>query len=167
VRSEISAERLPQPSHVLPDGVEMVPDTYFLLVDEAGGVDRLREHFARRYRAAAARDGVAADPDDEWCSYLSGEYGVCLREVSPETIVRKSALMERITALLAEPRPDDDEWGTELRGAVNELDALERPFAPHYDRARFGAPSSRDRLITAVRERYRTVFAAATARPGG
>ncbi|MGH3094268.1 MAG: DUF6058 family natural product biosynthesis protein, partial [Gaiellaceae bacterium] len=53
----------------------------------------------------------------------------------------------------------DELWQAGLRRAVDELDELERPFAPHYDRARFGAPSSRDRLITAVREAYPTVFA--------
>jgi hypothetical protein len=35
---------------------------------------------------------------------------------------------------------------------VDALDAIEKPFAP-FDRERFGA-SSRDRLITAVRERF-------------
>jgi len=40
---------------------------------------------------------------------------------------------------------------------VDALDALERPFA-RWDRDRFGAPSSRDRLITATRERYANLW---------
>jgi hypothetical protein len=167
VRAEISAGRLPRPSYVLPDGAEMFPDTYFRLADEAGGVDRLREHFLSRYRMAAARDGVADDPEDEWRGYLSGEYGVCLREVTPESIARKAALVDRIETLLSDPRPKEAPWRDELRVAVDELDALERPFAPHYDRIRFGAPSSRDRLITSVRTRYPAVFTPAPPEPAG
>jgi Family of unknown function (DUF6058) len=161
VRSQISAGKLLRPSYVLPDGVEMVPDTYFRLADEGSGVDRLPEHFSSRYRAAATRDGVTDDADDEWQAYLSGEYGVCLREVTPETIVRKPALTKQIEALLDDPRPETSAWRAELRQSVDELDRLERPFAPQYDRVRFGVPSSRERLISAVRERYSTVFGAA------
>jgi Family of unknown function (DUF6058) len=40
-----------------------------------------------------------------------------------------------------------------LRTAVDELDALLRPFAP-YDRIRFGGPVSRDRYVTALRARF-------------
>jgi hypothetical protein len=43
--------------------------------------------------------------------------------------------------------------GAGPRGAVDALDAIEQPF-PHYDRHRFGGPTSRDRLITATRERH-------------
>jgi hypothetical protein len=80
---------------------------------------------------------------------LSGEFGACLRDPSPETIVAKAGLMTAIAALLARPAPDD----AALRGAVDALDALERPFAAH-DRERFGGPVSRDRLITAPRARF-------------
>lgn len=65
----------------------------------------------------------------------------------------KSALMTAITALLASPATAEDGWRVALRAAVDALDAIERPFA-RYDRDRFGGPSSRDRLITATRERY-------------
>ena len=160
VRALVQGEGLPRPSYVLDDGTEMVPSDYFALADEAGGVANLREAFAARYtRAAAAETAPLDTAEDEWRAYLSGEYGVCLRHVTPETIVRKSALMQEIEGLLAEPRPADERWQALLRLAVGELDELERPFAPHYDRARFGAPSSRDRLITAVRETYPAVFA--------
>jgi Family of unknown function (DUF6058) len=102
-------------------------------------------------------------PRREWDAYLSGEYGVCLKQVTPETIVRKAALMARIETLLAEPDVADVEWAGALRGAVDELDALERQFAA-FDRVRFGRPSSRDRLITGTRARYPSVFERASAR---
>ena len=160
VRALVQAEGLPRPSYVLEDGTEMVPADYFALADEAGGVANLREAFATRYTRAAAAETAPLDAaEEEWRAYLSGEYGVCLRHVTPETIVRKSVLMHEIEGLLAEPRPADERWQAALRRGVEELDELERPFAPHYDRARFGGPSSRDRLITAVREAYPAVFA--------
>lgn len=40
-----------------------------------------------------------------------------------------------------------------LHVAIDELDALLRPFAPS-DRIRFGGPVSRDRYVTALRERF-------------
>ena len=158
VREHIEQGQLPRPTYVLPDGCEMVPDTYFALAEEAGGIPRLRAEFARRADVAAAAEGVELDVDDEWEAYLSGEYGVCLREVSPEAIMRKAALMGRIEELLEARGNADPHWASALRDAVDELDALERPFAPDYDRLRFGGPSSRDRLITATRERFPTVF---------
>ncbi len=92
---------------------------------------------------------AGGDPDaveEEHRAWLSGEYGACLHSTSPEAIVAKSSLMTTITALLADPQPDEDRWRTALRGSVDALDAIERPFARH-DRARFGGPTSRDRLI--------------------
>jgi hypothetical protein len=164
VAALIADGRLPQPSYVLDDGTEMVPRDYFALLDDAGGVDALHAHFVERYEVAAAREPEQLDPvEDEWMGYLSGGYGVCLQAVTPEAIVRKCALMKRIEALVATPAPDDGRWRDDLRAAVDELDAIERPFA-EYDRERFGGPVSRDRLITAVRERYPDVFSAAPVR---
>jgi hypothetical protein len=158
VRAEIAAGRLPRASYVLDDGAEMVPADFFALADEAGGPDELHARFLERYERAAATDPAGADdPEEEWQAYLSGEYGVCLKQVTPEGIVRKGALIAGIEALLAEPRPDDAGWADGLREAVDELDALERQFTA-YDRIRFGAPSSRDRLITATRDTYPSVF---------
>jgi hypothetical protein len=163
VRAEIAAGRLPGPSYLLDDGTQMVPPDYFDLVDEAGGVAHLSDAFLRRYAEASAAEPEALPPaQDEWQAYLSGEYGVCLRRVSPETIVRKSALMQRIEGLLEDAQRDSPDWRASLRTAVDELDALEREFAP-YDRIRFGGPVSRDRLIAAVRERYPAVFEHAVA----
>jgi Family of unknown function (DUF6058) len=152
VRRLIAEKRLPHPSYVLPDGTEMVPADYFTLAD-AG-----RKDFARRFLAAG---GKASALEEEWEGYLSGAYGVCLKEQSPENIVRKDQLVSGIEELLAEPRPGDAEWRDRLRSSVDELDRLERPFAPDYDRARWG-PSSRDRCITAARERYPEVFVRAS-----
>ena len=157
VRAQIEAGVLPRASYVLDDGAEMVPPDYFALAEEAGGADRVRERFVERYERAAAEQDVPASADEEWEAYLSGEYGVCLKQVTPETIVRKAALIARIEALLSSPRRDDAEWAGGLRAAVDELDELERAFAA-FDRIRFGGPSSRDRLITGTRQAYPEVF---------
>ena len=116
----------------------------------------------RLERAAAADPNPASEAEEEWQAYLSGEYGVCLKHVTPENIVRKGALVARIEQLLAGPDPDGAEWPRNLREAVDELDALERQFAA-FDRIRFGAPSSRERLITATRQAYPALFAEAMA----
>jgi hypothetical protein len=150
---------LPRPTYVLPDGTEMVPPDYFALADEAGGAERLPAEFARRCAA------LGLDAADEWEAYLTGVYGVCLREVSPETIAGKDALMASITALLDKPAPDNPEWRASLRADVDALDALEREFSPDYDRSdRFPLPPTRDRLIRGPRERFADVFEGATAR---
>jgi hypothetical protein len=154
VRRLIAEKRLPQPSYVFPDGTEMVPVDYFTLAD-AG-----RKDFARRFLAAG---GKASALEEEWEGYLSGAYGVCLKHVTPENIARKSSLVAEIEGLLAAPEPQHGDWRASLRASVDELDELERPFAPHYDRARWG-PSSRDRCITAARELYPEVFSAAASR---
>jgi Family of unknown function (DUF6058) len=153
--------RLPKPSYLLGDGTGMVPRDYFRLVDEAGGPAALRDEFERRHAAACRAEG--ADPGElqaDWEGYISGIYGVCLREVSPETIIRKTVLVDSLTQLLAEPRPESADWRHRLREEVDELDELERPFAPDYDRnlERFGRPPTRDLLIEASRERYPEVF---------
>lgn len=152
VRRLIAEGRLPRPSYVLPDGTEMVPADYFLLGD-AG-----RDEFAQRFLDAG---GDPTAVDDEWQGYLSGAYGVCLKQQTAENIARKEQLVTLIEGLLGDPRPGDAGWRDRLRASVEELDALERPFAPDYDRARWG-PSSRDRCITASRERFPDVFAEAT-----
>jgi hypothetical protein len=163
VRAEIESGRLPRAAYVLEDGREMVSPDYFALADEAGGRDRLHGLFLERYATAAAAESAPLDdPEDEWLAYLSGDYGVCLRRVSPETIARKSALVHEIEAMLAASAVDDAWWRIRLREAVDELDDLERPFAPDYDRARWGQVS-RDRLVTAVRHDYPSIFERAPA----
>jgi hypothetical protein len=133
----VAAGRLPHATYVLPDGTEMVPETHGEL---------LADGFRERFLAAGGRE---ADVEEELADWLGGGYGACLRDPTPEAIVAKGALMTAIVALLARAEPGD----AALRGAVDALDALERPFAAS-DRERFGGPVSRDRLITAPRARF-------------
>jgi len=166
-RTAIAEGRLPAASYLLADGTEMFPSDYFALADAAGGIQQLREAFLKRYSAAAAAETTRlATAEEEWDAYLSGLYGVCLKQVTPETIVRKSALVAELEALLARPQPEDASWAGELRTKIEELDALERPFAPTYDRQRFGGPSSRDRLVTSPRRAFPDLFAAESLQAG-
>jgi hypothetical protein len=148
--------RLPAPSHVLGDGTAMFPADYFLLVDEAGGIDRLESQFRARHRLAGGRSG---DLDDDWDGYLSGVYGVCLRSVIPEAMIRKTELVEAIEELLERPDPADEGWAVSLRRSVWQLDQLLRPFSPDYDRSgHLPQAPSRDRLIADPRRRFASVF---------
>lgn len=155
VRADIEAGRLPRATYLLPDGREMFPPDYFAVLDDVGGVDGLREHFDNRHRAASTALGLpGVDPKEDWAGYLSGEYGVCLREVTPEAMVEKSALIATIDTLTAAPAPADEDWRRQLGAAVDDLDELERPFTD-YDRQRWGG-TSRDSHITGIRARFLT-----------
>lgn len=162
VQALIDQGRLPQPSYVLDDDTAMFPADYFRLVEEAGGVDALRSHFAARYRAASRREPAHVDElDRDWDAYMNGVYGVCLREVRPETIVHKAVLVSSLCELLMLPRPRSLDWRRTLREQVDELDALEREFAPHYDRSgEQDRPPTRDLLVSAARARFPEVFVA-------
>jgi hypothetical protein len=150
----IEAGRLPRPAYLLPDGTSMFPPDLLVLVRSAGSVDALPTHFARRTELVARMLGVGAHTREaDWEDYLSGEYGICLRQVIPETLVLKEALVERIDRALAEPRPNDLRWRRALAFEIDGLDALVRPFA-RVDRVRFGRPTSRERLIEAPRRRW-------------
>ena len=157
VRAQIANGRLPKPSYVLDDGTELYPTDYFRFVDEAGGAAHLRARFAERLEAAGGGDEL----DLHWQTYMAGVYGVCLWNVTPETIARKAKLVSSISELLMLARPAEEDWRQRLRDEVEELDALERQFAPDYDRdeARFGRKPTRDLLIDAARERHPEVFA--------
>jgi hypothetical protein len=65
--------------------VEMFPSDYFRFVDEAGGPERLRSGLAERFLAAG---GPPKELEPTWLAYMHGIFGICLREVTPETIVR-------------------------------------------------------------------------------
>ena len=163
VRTLIEQRRLPQPSYVVPDGTEMFPADYFRLVDDAGGVDKLREHFAERHRAAS-RGQRAEGVEQDWEMYLDGTWGICLWEVAPETIVRKNTLVSSLCELLVLARPGEADWRRALREQVDELDELEREFAPDYDRSdAVDRPPTRDLIIATARKRYPEVFAAVEA----
>ena len=155
VEALIAERRLPRPSYELPDGNGRFLADYFRLVDEAGGVDGLREHFAARHRAAEGRD-----LEQDWAMYLDGIWGICLRDVTPETIVRKNTLVNSLCELLVLARPRYDDWRQALREQVDELDELEREFSPDFDRSdEMDRPPTRDLIIAAARERYPEVFA--------
>jgi Family of unknown function (DUF6058) len=145
LRRLMLANRLPLPGYIRSDGAQMVPPDLLELATRAGGVERLPAWFAAHFETPAA--AVA-----EWDAYLAGHY-VCLREVTPEHIKRKDELVAGIEAALAAPQPGSEAWLAALHEQVDELDALEPPFAP-YDRRRFGGPVSRDRLVDGTRAMY-------------
>ena len=153
----IAQSLLPRESYRLEDGTDWYPWDLFGLIEQSGGAGAVKEVFALRCRAAAAAPLTDDDVAGTWQAYLSGAYGVCLKQVAPETIVRKGGLMGEIDRLAAAPAPKDATWRRALRSAVDELDALERPFAA-FDRERFGRPVSRDTHITAVRARFPEAF---------
>ena len=67
-----------------------------------------------------------------------------------------AAYQHDIERLTADASPDDEAWRSSLRVAVNELDDLEKPFAPDFDRARF--TPTRDTYVRDVREAYPQVW---------
>jgi Family of unknown function (DUF6058) len=161
----VRSGRLPRPAYLLPDGRPMFPPDLLTLVKVGGGIARLRGHFRRRLETALRLVGAPETGREaqDWEDYLSGEYGVCLRQVTPETLVLKEGLVQRIERQLADPRPEEPEWRRMLAVRIDGLDALLRPFA-RADRARFGRPTSRARLVEAPRERWRWLRAAHGAR---
>ena len=150
----IADGRLPRPAYLLPDGTAVFPPDLLDLVRSAGGLDALPDHFAQRTELAAHMLGFGANTREaDWEDYLSGEYGICLRQVTPETLVLKEALVERIGRALEEPHPEDPRWRRVLAFDIDGLDALVRPFA-RVDRVRFGRPTSREQLVEAPRRRW-------------
>lgn len=121
VRQMMLAGKLPMPGYLRSDGAEMVPADLFALANQH---DDLKAWFVSQWKDVA-------EGNDEWLAYLSGQY-VCLHSVTPDTIKRKSELIEGIKTL------------------VDELDKLEPEFTG-YDRLRFGGPVSRDTYIDAFR----------------
>jgi len=88
----------------------------------------------------------------EWQHYLDGTYGLCTRCATATEIATKESMIAKITCLTDKLEQDraagllDD-----LAQAVDELDAVSAPFAPHEV-----ARSSRGRHIDAVRRKYLT-----------
>ncbi|MEY2603818.1 MAG: hypothetical protein QOH31_1602 [Verrucomicrobiota bacterium] len=159
-RSEIREGLLPRPAYVV-DGIEMYPADFFLFPDSVGSLGaRMKEEFSARYVRAAKVYGDSPSEDriaSEYTSYLSGEYAVCLRFLSPETIFLKEFAIAKIQELLATPNPSDADWSAALRNWVTRLDGIEREFAP-CDTARFGSLPSRVRYIKNVREKFPSCF---------
>ena len=130
LRQAIAAGQLPGPSAEAPDGTPLFPRDLLRPVDEAGGLDRLREDFEGRYVLAADAAGVVAGPDeldDVWWAYLDGRLGRELRAVTPENVVRRDRLRTSVAWLLDHPDPGAWRWRDRLRARVDALDALERP----------------------------------------
>jgi len=144
VRRLMADGRLPQPAYRLDDGTDMVAADFFAPLDAAGGVNALPQWFRNRYLSAAHRLGLSEGPaeaDEQWTEYLSGGYGVCLKQATPESIAEKALYITTIERLLASPEPDDPSWAEQLRTVVDSLAAIERPGAP-LDPPRWGGPMS-------------------------
>jgi hypothetical protein len=150
IHALIAARRLPLPSYLLRDGTAMVHPGYLDNLRAANGPEHIEGWFNAHW--AGEDQGTAAE---EWDAYLSGQY-VCLYQVTPDTIQAKTRLVEQIRAAAAsvDAAPDDVDARDLLRSAVDALDQLEPPFAPDYDRLRFGGPSSREVWIDDIRARY-------------
>ena len=161
-QSSPTTRSMPRPTYVLEDGTGFFPHDYFRLADEAGGPDNLRTDFVARWLTARQAAQAADALEQDWEFYLAGTWGVCLRDVTPETIVRKNDLVSSLCELLVLARPNSPDWRDALRTQVDELDALEREFSPDYDRGdQQERPPTRDLLIAEARERYPDVFAEA------
>lgn len=138
----------PAPAYVLEDGRAFYSRDYLNQEMDEG-------RFKARVLGAATELGMAPpDADEVWHTYMTGIYGVCLWKATPENIVKKEALLGEIEVLLAAPREEDAAWCARLKNAVDQLDALERPFSPHFDREFFGRPPTRDSHIRDVRVKY-------------
>jgi len=155
-QAQIRGGQLPLPPYAVA-GVAMYPADLFVFPDSVGSLgDPLKREFSAQYRRTAEAYGQQiseAQIEEEYAAYLSGEYAVCLRWVTPETIFLKGLAMARIDELLGEAKPGDPQWSAALRSWVNRLDAMEREFAP-CDTARFGSLPSRVRYIDNVRAKY-------------
>jgi hypothetical protein len=116
--------------------------------------------FADRYRrrlAQLAGDGLLPDAGElandahiaaEWRHFLDGTYGLCTRTGLPEEIAAKEAAIAVIRALteLGARQGLHDEQRSRLAAAVDLLDRVGAPFAPHEV-----ARSSRRRYVDEVR----------------
>src|SRR5260370_23218030 len=107
-RSQIREGILPLPTYIV-EGIEMYPGDFFVFPDSVGGLGAsMRNEFLTRYlrTAESYRERVSGEQmAEEYTAYLSGEYAVCLRWVTTETIFLKGIPMAKIDALMAEPRP--------------------------------------------------------------
>ena len=159
-RNKIRSRELPLPTYVI-DSVEYYPSDYFLFPDSVESGSNMKEAFLARYRRIAAAYNESPSTNivnQEYEGYLSGEYGVCLKTVTPETIFLKGFVIARIDELFENPKPLDETWRSKLRGLVNRLDGLERQFAS-CDTGRFGSLPSRVRYIDRATKEYPEAFA--------
>ena len=183
----VSREMFPRPTYVFEDGIQWYPKSYVALMRRAR---RSRMTFGERFQfelkealvklksvdvpsykivIEAAADSIRDDQVDAtvreiWIEYQRGEFGCCLKNPTCGTIIKKVLLMNAITALTSLPNPTDRQWRNSLKQKVDELDKLETIMQTHYDRIRFGRPSSRELLITNVRRNYPDIFQSKTSR---
>lgn len=128
--------------------------------------DEALKLFSQRYQArlkqlqeigvSSAHDkfnaGLESHLESEWTYFLSGTYGLCTRSGLPEDIAAKEVAVLIIKEITGE-RLDKNLLAAErerLVIAVDLLDAVSAPFAPHEV-----LRSSRHRLIDQVRSAYR------------
>jgi hypothetical protein len=119
-----------------------------------------RDVFSQRYRERLANlscvDCVPRDPAfaseahlrAEWNAFLDGTYGLCTVSGLPEDIAAKEAAIALIREL-ADVIPATGEPPSQLRQAVDLLDSVTPPFAPHEV-----ARSSRRRYVDEIRARF-------------
>ena len=149
VLAAMAAGRLPLPSYLLADGTPMVPEDHGAPAEWAGGLDALQDWFLAHWD-----DSEQDVARQEWEAYLSGRY-VCLNSVTPVNIRRKAELTAQLEAAVAALA--DDPRGPVALGSLDEAVAgLDRLLAPmtDYDRARFGGPPVRERLVDAPRREH-------------
>jgi hypothetical protein len=125
------------------------------LGDEAGAYAL----FARRYRHRLAQLAEIAPAADltgeahiasEWKHFVDGTYGLCTVSGLPEDIAAKEAAIVVIRALCGrEEQALTDVERQRLRAAVDLLDSVSKPFAPHEV-----ARSSRRKYVDEVRTTY-------------
>jgi hypothetical protein len=165
-RAEIDAGRMPGPSYEL-DGAGRFPPAYFGLVDAAGSVAALREHFEGRFAIASDETGALAGPDEldeAWAEYLSGSWGKLLFDPTPESAVQANRLAGSIAELLDRPAPDDPAWRRRLGARTDALAALLREGCGR-DRAN-GEQHPWDLWVAAPRRDHADVLADPDAPPG-
>lgn len=133
------------------------------LLDALDGPRQAYAVFGERYRRRLAQlvaDDLLADAhalaDEahiaaEWTHFLDGTYGLCTRAGLPEEIAAKEAAIVTLRALTAAGARQalDDGERVRLAAAVDLLDRVSAPFAPH-ELAR----SSRRRWVDGVRKVY-------------
>lgn len=145
IRQLMLANRLPLPGYLRSEGAEMVPTDLFALAEKAGGIAQLEPWFTAHWPDPATGN-------EEWNSYLSGQY-VCLHSVTPTNIQRKAYLTTEINAAPNDPDAGSPQWSQRLHALIDELDVLV-PAYTSYDRLRFNSPTSRDTCIIAMRTRF-------------
>ena len=83
-------------------------------------------------------------PEGAWRLLRDGSWGLCLKEISPQSAIGKERARARLSEIGASDNPRDREA---IRAAIEDYDRVALPFAPHER-----PESSRQREIDPVRE---------------